>query len=115
MQADRPLSRLNAAPPLQDQAGTPRNRQIAFSRWKASPLAVLIHIEKPRLTWHRPSSDSPLPRESYSRANDEVFGGVRLAPLADRGCLERRPDVLRVCGPAIRMSRTPFESGPRSM
>src|SRR3954453_11415046 len=27
MQADRPSSRLSAAPPAQDQAGTPRNRQ----------------------------------------------------------------------------------------
>src|SRR3954471_23645417 len=83
MQADRPLSRLSAARPVQDQTGTPRNRQARSAArehrpWLRAPSGALPHRKTPPDV-ASPTSESPLPRESYSRANHEVFGGVQLS------------------------------------
>src|SRR3954468_5053622 len=82
MQADRPLSRLSAARPVQDQTGTPRNRQARSAArehrpWLRAPSGALPHRKTPPDV-ASPTSESPLPRESYSRANHEVFGGIQL-------------------------------------
>src|SRR5437764_15049053 len=73
---------MSAAQPAHDQAGTPRNRQSRSAARVHRPWMRVPSGPNPRRRTPSdlasPTLDSPLPRETYSRANNEVLGGVQI-------------------------------------